>query len=75
MDYSFLIAVIILILGIPIGNLLAKAAREEIRRGQRWLKLVAFLSLIGALIGLVIGNDVVLFTFAFISIVTSRSIR
>ena len=69
------IAILILILGIPIGNYLAKETKEELRSGKKWFKRIVILSLLGVLIGLVTGNDVLLFSFAFIAIVTSRSLR
>ncbi len=72
---SLLIGIAILLLGIPIGNYLAKQTREELKSGQRWFKLIIIISLIGGLIGLIIGDDALLFTFFFIAIVTSRSLR
>ena len=71
---KIIIGIIILILGFPIGNLLAKYTKEEINGGRRWLNTLSLLGLLGALIGLIIGNDAILFTFAFIAIVTSRSL-
>lgn len=76
MSYTnLLIGILILLLGIPIGNLLAKITREEVVQGQAWFKLVSFAGLLGTLIGLVIGNDTLLFSFAFIAVVSSRSIK
>lgn len=72
---NLLIGMFVLLFGIPIGNLLAKITKEEISQGQRWFKLVSFSALLGALISLVIGNDVLLFSFAFIAIVSSKSIK
>jgi hypothetical protein len=71
---KILIGTAILILGIPIGNFLAKQTREELKDGQKWFKLITIISLIGGLIGLIIGNDVLLFGFLFIAIVTTKSI-
>jgi len=71
----FAIAIIVLAIGIPIGNYLAKSTREELKPGKKWFKRIVLLSLIGVVIGLIIGNDVFLFSFGFIAIVTSRSLR
>ena len=68
-------AILVLILGVPIGNYLAKATKDESRQGQRWFKLIILLSMAGVLIGLIVGNDALLFSFAFIAIVTSRSLK
>ena len=72
---KFILAMIVLALGIPIGNYLAKQTREELRQGRLWFKLIIILSLIGALVFLILGNDALLFTLLFISIVTSRSLK
>jgi len=73
--FKLLIGIVVLILGIPIGNFLAKQTKEELKEGKKWFKLLITLSLIGGFIGLIIGNDILLFTFFFIAIVTSRSVR
>jgi hypothetical protein len=71
---NILIGAIVLILGIPIGNFLAKITKEELKEGKPWFKLIVFVSLISALISLYFRNDYLLFTFLFIAIVTSRSL-
>jgi len=72
---KIIIGIAILALGIPIGNILAKNTREELKDGRRWFILLISLSLVGAVISLIYGEDSLLFTFLFISIVTSRSLR
>jgi len=72
---ELIIGVVILILGIPIGNLLAKYTKEELKSGQKWFKIIIILSLIGGLVGLFIGNDVLMFSLFFIAIVASRSLK
>ncbi len=71
---KILIGIGALLLGIPLGNYLAKQTKEELKSGQRWFKLIIIISLIGGFVGLIIGNDVLLFSFFFIAIVTSRSL-
>ena len=72
---KIIIGIVILVLGIPIGNFLAKVTRDEKKQGQFWFRLIVILSLIGGFIGLIIGNDIILFTLFFIAIVTSRSLK
>ncbi|MEK6840845.1 MAG: hypothetical protein AABX79_02740 [Nanoarchaeota archaeon] len=69
------IGIIVLIMGIPIGNYLAKQTKEELSQGQRWFKILILLSLAGSVAGLVLKNDALFFSFLFIAIVTSRSLR
>jgi len=73
--FKLLIGVGILLLGFPIGIYLSKITKDEMKVGQRWFRLIVIFSLIGGTIGLFIGNDAVLFSFFFIAIVTSRSLR
>ncbi len=71
---KLLIALIVLTLGIPIGNWLARVTKEELKQGQKWFKLIIIISLAIGLYGLIAGNDALLFTFFFIAVVTSRSL-
>ncbi len=72
---KILIGIGILLLGIPIGSYLAKITKEELKKGQKWFKLIVIISLIGAVVSLFLTNDVLLFSFLFIAIVTSRSLK
>ncbi|MBI2004431.1 hypothetical protein HYS72_03125 [Candidatus Pacearchaeota archaeon] len=71
---NLLFGVIILILGIPIGNVLAKYTKEELKDGRKWFNLLIFIGLIGGVVALIIGNDVLMFSFLFIAVVSSRSL-
>ncbi|MGA2130163.1 MAG: hypothetical protein ABSG05_00920 [Candidatus Pacearchaeota archaeon] len=71
---KWLIGIVVLLLGIPLGNWLAKTTKEELKAGKKWFRRLVIVCLVGMLAGLVIGNDVLIFTFAFIAIVTSRSL-
>lgn len=73
--YRLLIGVAILLLGIPIGNILAKKTREELEDGKIWFIVIIAISFIGAVLNLIFPNDTLFFTFLFIAIVTSRSLR
>ena len=72
---KILIGIVVLILGIPIGNLLAKFTKDELKTGQSWFRIIVILSLIIGVVGLIIGNDILMFTMFFIAIVTSRSLK
>ena len=72
---KLIIAILILLFGFPMGDYLAKKTKEELKAGQKWFKIIILLSLIGGLIGLIIGNDILMFSFFFIAIVTSRSLK
>ncbi|GEM_PF-539446 len=72
---KLLLGIVVLLLGIPIGNILAKNTPEELKDGKKWFYLILLVCFMGSIVGLVFGNDVLLFTFLFIAIVTSRSIK
>jgi hypothetical protein len=73
--YQLLIGIVLLSLGIPIGNILAKVTKEELKSGKKYFKILILASLIGAIVFLIIGNDTLLFSFLFIAIVVSRSLK
>ena len=72
--FKILLGIFILLLGIPVGNYLAKITEEELKSGQKWFKLITVLSLIGGFIGLIISNDTLMFSLFFIAVVVSRSL-
>lgn len=72
---ELIIGIGLLILGIPIGLYLSHITKDESKSGQKWFKLVVFASLIGAVISLIIKNDVFLFSFLFIAIVTAMCLK
>ena len=73
--YKWILGIVLLALGIPIGNFLSKITKEELKSGKKYFTLLIILSLIGAITFLILGNDALLFTFLFIAIVTSRSLK
>ena len=72
---NLLIGVVVLALGFPLGIYLSGITRDESKEGQKWFKLITIISLVGVLINLILGNDILLFSFAFIAMVTSRSLK
>lgn len=72
---KIIIGIFVLFLGFFIGNLLAMKTKEELRTGKKWFRLIVFFSLVGGVIGLIFNNDVLMFSFFFIAIVTSRSLK
>ena len=72
---SFALGVFVLLLGFPIGSLLAKQTKGELKAGQGWFKIILLVSFIGAVISLIVRNDVLMFGFLFMFIITSRSLR
>lgn len=67
--------IVVLLLGVPLGNYLAKQTKEELKSGQKWFKIIIAIGLLGGLTGLIFKNDAMLFSFFFIAIVTSQSLR
>lgn len=65
----------VLALGIPLGNLLARITKEELKSGQKWFKIIILVCLAGAILSLILGEDSILFFLLFVAIVTSRSLK
>jgi len=72
---KLVIGIVFVLLGVPVGNWLAKVTKEELKAGQKWFKIIIWVGIIGGFVGLVMANDVVMFSFFFIVVVTSRSLR
>ncbi len=70
-----LIGTLFLLVGIPVGILLAKKTNDESKIGQKWFKTIILVSLCGGFLGLVIQNDILFFSFLFMAIVTSKSLK
>ena len=73
--FKLLIGVAVLVLAFPIGDILAKKTKEELKQGRGWFKLIVYASLAGGVVGMLIGNDVLMFSFFFMALVTNRSLR
>ncbi|MBT3405135.1 hypothetical protein HN832_04400 [archaeon] len=69
------IGIVFLLLGIPFGKFLAKITNEELKDGQKYFKLIILFSLIGGFVGLIIRDDILMFSLFFIAIVTSKSLK
>jgi hypothetical protein len=72
---KLIIGTIMLFFAIPIGSLLAKMTKEELKAGRLWFKLIVYCSLAGGIFGLIMQNDFLMFSFFFIAIVTSKSLK
>jgi len=72
---KFIIGIVVLALGIPVGNYLAKLTKEELSSGQKWFRVLIIICLIGAILALIFKDDALLFGLLFIAIVTSQSLK
>ena len=73
--FKLLIGVAFLALAFPIGDILARKTKEELKQGRKWFKIIVYLSLVGGVVGMLIRDDVLMFSFFFMALVTSRSLR
>lgn len=64
---------IILALAVPAGFLIAYLAKDELKKGRKWFKALAILSLIGLGISAMLELEYIALTFAFIIIVAGIS--
>ena len=72
---KILIGILFLVIGFFVGKYLASITKEELKDGQKYFKLIIFVSVIGALVSLILLNDILIFSFLFILIVSSGSLR
>ena len=72
--FKLLIGIAILILGVPIGDFLAKNTKEELDSRKNLFKTIILTSLIFSIVSLILQKDFLLFGFLFVAIITSRSL-
>lgn len=72
--FKLLIGIAVLVLGVFIGNFLARQTKEELKDGKKWFKLIVLIGLIVGVTGLILRNDFLMFSFFFVAIVASRSL-
>ncbi|MFW5847031.1 MAG: hypothetical protein ACOCUU_02615 [Nanoarchaeota archaeon] len=72
---QLLFGIFFLFLGIPIGNLLSRLTKEELKKNQKNFRIILITALLGSLISALIQNKILSFSFLFISIITSRCIK
>lgn len=72
---KLIIGVFVLLLGFVFGGFLKKITRDEMQKGRRWFFILMIGGLIGGVVGLILLNDVLIFSFLFISIVSWCSWR
>lgn len=73
--FGLILGVIIILIGFPLGYLLAKYTKEELKSGQKWFKTFIILAAITSIIGLSLGNDPLFFSSLFFIAVTSQSLK
>jgi len=71
---KIIIGVVFLVIGIPLGDFLARQTKEELKQGRIWFVQIISVSLVIGFIGLILGNDFLMFGLFFVAIVTSRSL-
>ena len=52
MMYEYIIAVVVLLLGWLIGEILARATKEELKSGKRWFEIIIISGIVGVLMSL-----------------------
>ncbi|HUS50915.1 MAG TPA: hypothetical protein VMZ91_12175 [Candidatus Paceibacterota bacterium] len=75
MIFPYLLYAVILLLGIPVGYLLAYLTRDELVSGRKWFKMISVISFILAIILLIFyRNLAVILTLAYICITSLISL-
>lgn len=71
---KIIIGTVFMIMGFPIGSLIRRLTKDELKKGQTWFRGIILVGMLGSVISLILNNDVLFFTFLFTIAVTSRSI-
>ncbi len=73
--FKVLIGIIVLTGGYFLGNFLAFKTKEEIEKGQIYFKILTMGGLFGGFVGMIIKNDVIMFSLFFVAVLSSRSLK
>ena len=64
-----MIEIILLILAVPVGYLISNMAKDELKSGKKWFRILIIASILGAIGFYLYGNKTIAFTMIFIFIV------
>lgn len=64
-----------LLLAYPIGILLRKTTKDELKQGKKYFFIITLFGLFFGLVGLIIRKDWLLFTSFFFAIIAFQSIK
>ncbi len=65
-----IIEIIILFLAVPVGILIARLTRDEMKDGRKYFQIIEFISIIGAIVFSFLRLPYISYTFGFILIVS-----
>ena len=75
---TIILPIIISLLGYPIGLLIAKHTKEELKSGRKWFKLIIFICFLAIIASLIFTRDKTLLflisSFVFIILLTLASL-
>jgi len=72
---ELVIGILVLILAFPLGSYLRKLTLDEQKQGKKWFFYIMILGVLGAIISLILRNDVLMFTSLFTSVIALQSWR
>mgnify|MGYP001584158899 FL=1 len=68
---EMILEIIILLLGIPVGYLIALMARDELKAGRKWFGVLVIASILGAVWFYLIGESVIVWSFGFVGVISA----
>jgi len=72
---ELVVGILVLILAFPIGSYLRKLTLDEQKQGKKWFFYLMVLGVTGAVVSLILRNDVMMFTSLFASVIALQSWR
>ena len=67
--------VLSLIIAFFLGKFVASISKDELHMGHKWFETILLISFLGVISSAIFRNDALMFTFLFILVFTSRSVR
>jgi len=63
---QIILLIIVSLLGIPVGFLLKKFTKEEMKSGRKWFKLISLAAVLSFIFGVVMGDAVIVVSSIFL---------
>lgn len=72
--WILILTILILLTAIPAGYLIAWMAKEELKPGKMWFKILVLGGILGAIIGVFLRQYVLALTFAYMALMAGISL-
>jgi formate-dependent nitrite reductase membrane component NrfD len=71
---KMLLSILVLLTAVPVGLLIAWLAKEELKPGKKWFRIIVLGSVLGLIAGFCLRQYILAWTFAYMAILAGISL-